>query len=116
MLTYLMLEPFVAWATGRCLCADRPSAHSRRRIGIVALLVVAACLIGARDANADYAYSKSITIDRTKVGATGAPATLSNFPMLYSVTDPDLRTTANGGKVTNASGYDIVFRAADGVT
>ncbi len=61
-------------------------------------------------------YRKSITIDHTKVGNSGAPTTLSNFPMLYSVTDTALKTTANGGHVTNSSGYDIIFRALDTTT
>lgn len=51
-----------------------------------------------------YAKYKVITIDHTKVGAS-----LTNYPMLFSVTDADLRTVANGGSVTNANGYDIVF-------
>lgn len=59
----------------------------------------------------NYNYRKSITIDSTKVSGTQ-----TNFPVLVSFTDPDLRTTANGGKVENASGYDIIFRALDGFT
>jgi len=38
---------------------------------------------------------------------TGGP--LTNFPLLFSSTDPALRTTANGGRVTNANGWDIIF-------
>jgi hypothetical protein len=34
---------------------------------------------------------------------------LSNFPLLVSITDSDLKTTGNGGHVTNSNGYDIVF-------
>jgi Concanavalin A-like lectin/glucanases superfamily/Domain of unknown function (DUF2341) len=39
---------------------------------------------------------------------------LPGFPLLVSLTDPDLRTVANGGKV--ATGKDLAFFAADGVT
>jgi hypothetical protein len=35
--------------------------------------------------------------------------TLSNFPVLISGTYAYLKTVANGGKVTNANGYDIIF-------
>jgi hypothetical protein len=61
-----------------------------------------------------FGYMKSITIDRTKVGVTGTAATtLSNFPLLINCTDANLATTAHGGHVTNANGYDIVFRSRD---
>ena len=53
-----------------------------------------------------YAYKKTITIDPNNVKGT---SNLINFPVLISVTDADLATTANGGYVENASGYDIVF-------
>ncbi len=33
----------------------------------------------------------------------------TNFPVLISLTLADLKTTANGGNVQNASGYDIIF-------
>jgi hypothetical protein len=51
-----------------------------------------------------YGYGRSITINGAQV--TGS---LTNFPVLVSVTLADLRTTANGGQVRNANGYDIVF-------
>ena len=53
-----------------------------------------------------YGFSKTITIDHNKVSGT---AVLQDFPVLISLTDTDLRTTANGGDVENANGYDIVF-------
>ncbi|MEQ8323202.1 MAG: DUF2341 domain-containing protein [Vicingaceae bacterium] len=52
------------------------------------------------------AYRKTITIDNTEVSGSTA---LTDFPVLISLTDNDLRTTANGGQVQNSSGYDIVF-------
>ncbi|MCK5161594.1 MAG: DUF2341 domain-containing protein, partial [Candidatus Aureabacteria bacterium] len=54
-------------------------------------------------------YYKVITIDYEKVDET-----LTNYPMLFSVTDTDLKTTANGGYVTNSSGYDIIFTDENG--
>ena len=54
-------------------------------------------------------YRKQITIDHTKVGATGAPH--SDFPVLVSLaSDADLSANAR------ADGFDILFTAADGVT
>jgi hypothetical protein len=62
----------------------------------------------------DFNYSKKITIDRSKVGVTGTSITaLSNYPMLYKVTDADLKTVGYGGHVQNSNGYDIMFRGLD---
>ncbi|HEY5139847.1 MAG TPA: hypothetical protein VIJ25_11105, partial [Methylococcales bacterium] len=55
--------------------------------------------------NTSYLYRKEITINSAKVPNTDQ----SNFPVLISLTDTALRAVANGGKVTNASGYDIIF-------
>ena len=52
-----------------------------------------------------YAYSRVITIDHTKVPNTDQ----TNFPLLVSLTDPLLANVANGGHVTSANGYDIIF-------
>ena len=59
-----------------------------------------------------YGFKKQLTIDNTKVGG----ATHTDFPVLVSFTDTDLRTTSNGGRVTNSSGYDIIFTDSDGST
>ena len=52
-----------------------------------------------------YAYSRSITISHAKVPNTDQ----TNFPVLISGVYSYLATTANGGQVQNANGYDIVF-------
>ena len=52
-----------------------------------------------------YTYARAITIDHTKVPNTDQ----TNFPFLFSTTDPLLATTANGGHVANSNGYDIIF-------
>jgi MYXO-CTERM domain-containing protein len=67
-------------------------------------------------AAAEFSYYKTISVDRTKVGTASAPTTLSNYPMLFSVTDSSLRTVANGGRVQNANGDDIIFRGIDATT
>ena len=65
----------------------------------------------------NFGYRQKITIDRTKVGVSGTSnTTLSNYPMLISVVDSNLATTTHGGHVTNANGYDIIFRGVDDST
>src|SRR5260221_838460 len=56
---------------------------------------------------------RKITINHLKV-AGGAD--LTNFPMLVSVTDVELKTVGNGGKVGRSDGTDILFTAGDGTT
>src|SRR5437870_867444 len=79
-------------------------------LGLLALL--AAGLAAAPEAQA-FDYRKPITIDHNKVGNSGAPTTLADYPFVYDVTDANLKTTGNGGRVTNANGWDIIFRAFD---
>jgi hypothetical protein len=55
--------------------------------------------------NSAYGYKKAITVDHTKVST----ANQSSFPMEVSFTDANLKTTGNGGRVTNSSGFDIIF-------
>jgi MSHA biogenesis protein MshQ len=56
---------------------------------------------------------KTITIDHNKVSGGSS---LTNFPMLFSVTDANLKTVGSGGSVGRTDGTDILFTAADGVT
>src|SRR6266852_2185273 len=63
--------------------------------------------------NSAWTNRKPITIDHTKVSGG---SDLTNFPMLFSVTDANLKTVANGGSVGKADGTDILFTASDGVT
>ena len=47
-------------------------------------------------------YYRTLTLDQ--------PASdLTDFPVLFSGTYTYLKTIANGGKVNNANGYDIIF-------
>src|ERR1700733_1628991 len=60
-----------------------------------------------------WSYRDAVTINAGKVaGGTS----LTNFPVLFSVTDPNLATTGQGGGVGNTNGSDILFTASDGVT
>ncbi|HVZ73505.1 MAG TPA: C25 family cysteine peptidase [Polyangia bacterium] len=101
----------IALATRRRRARPRRSGAAARAVGAAALLV--AILGGASTARAAYSYRKAITIDRTRIGATGAPTTLTNYPLLLDITDSALATT---GHVTNLNGYDISFQGADTTT
>ncbi|MCD6202192.1 MAG: DUF2341 domain-containing protein, partial [Bacteroidales bacterium] len=57
-----------------------------------------------------YGYQKTITMDADEVEGN---QDLLNFPVLISFTDPDLRSTSNGGHVRNNNGYDIAFTDAN---
>ena len=39
-----------------------------------------------------------------------------NFPVMIEFTDAKLKSTSNGGGVTNLSGFDIIFTQSDGST
>jgi hypothetical protein len=54
--------------------------------------------------DATYGYKKKITIDKTKVLED-----CTDFPVLISATDADLKVTGSGGHVQSANGYDIIF-------
>ena len=68
-------------------------------------LVPLVCLALFTRLEAAPAFRKTLTVNGGQV--SGGP--LADFPFLFSTTDPDLRTTANGGRVTNANGWDIIF-------
>lgn len=55
---------------------------------------------------------RTITIDHTKVGAADS----TDFPVLISGTYAYLKTTANGGSVEDANGYDVGFFSDSGLT
>ncbi|MEO1022465.1 MAG: DUF2341 domain-containing protein [Bacteroidota bacterium] len=58
-----------------------------------------------------YEYRKQYQVNGAQV--TGSH---SDFPVLFSVTNPDLRSTSNGGFVENVNGFDIAFTSDDGST
>ena len=57
-------------------------------------------------------FSRTITIDHTQCGSSDS----SSFPVLVSISDATLKTTANGGHVANTNGFDILFFADSGLT
>ncbi|MCH7774014.1 MAG: DUF2341 domain-containing protein, partial [Bacteroidetes bacterium] len=61
-----------------------------------------------KPSSSSWAYKKLITIDYTKVSAT-----LTDFPVLVSVTDVDLKDSDNGGPI-QPDGDDILFLKTDG--
>jgi RHS repeat-associated protein len=64
-------------------------------------------------ASSGYSYERTVTINHSQVQNTNQ----TNFPVLINTTDPLLATTANGGHVANANGYDIIFSAdPNGIT
>ena len=56
--------------------------------------------------NRGYAYRRSITIDNSKVNGS---TDLVYFPVFVSEHGTYLKTKANGGKIENNSGFDIIF-------
>lgn len=66
-------------------------------------IALSLCLF-SQDAMAAYGFYRTVTVDHTKCGSGNS----SNFPMLLSTTLASLKTTGNGGNVTNVNGYDIV--------
>ena len=63
--------------------------------------------------SSSWGFRKQITIDHTKVSGG---ADLTNFPMLFSVTDTDLKYTGSGGKVGKTDGTDMLFTSSNGTT
>lgn len=62
---------------------------------------------------AGYNYRKKYSIQSSQISGGLA---FTDFPVLISLTEPDLRYTVNGGGVENPSGFDIIFTADDGTT
>jgi hypothetical protein len=56
----------------------------------------------------NFQYCKKIVVDHTQVSGS-----LTRYPLLINITgDDDLKTVANGGRVQNSQGWDIVFRTS----
>src|SRR5580698_313890 len=87
--------------------SSRARQHMRLNVSarLGALFILAFALRGVGDAQNGYSYTRTITISHLKVPNSNR----TNFPMLFNTTDPLLETTANGGHVSNSSGYDIIF-------
>ena len=60
-----------------------------------------------------WTHRRVIDINYQRVASTTG---LTNFPMLFSVVDPNLKFTGSGGNVASSTGADILFTASDRVT
>lgn len=60
-----------------------------------------------------WGYRKQITVDPEKVSGS---SNLTDFPMLFKVTDLDLKHTAHGGKMGKIDATDLLFTSSDGST
>ncbi len=87
--------------------------------GLSVLLVGCAAFMCCSTAHANFGYRATITIKKALVGASGTAATTITdyaFPFQITATTTTFKTVANGGRVTCATGCDIVFRALDTTT
>ncbi len=82
-------------------------------VRVLGALPLLAMSLPATAGTATFSFRKPITIDFNQVSGSVNHA---DFPVLVSLSDPDLRTVGNGGRVQSPDGYDIVFTAADGTT
>src|SRR3989344_2529493 len=91
--------------------------HGTLVLGALSVLVIPAFIVKADSSDPwfdhDWVYRRALTISHTKVSGTSA---LTNFPVLVSVQNNDLKSVANGGKVAQNDGGDIVFVATNDVT
>ena len=53
-----------------------------------------------------YSYQRIITIDKDQISGR---SDFTDFPFLFSESATYLETVANGGKIQNSNGYDIIF-------
>lgn len=79
------------------------------RIGLT-ILVVSSVLYDGNAQLSGYSNSCDIVIDHNKVSGN---SNLSDFPMLYNVTIPNLKNEIYGGFVKSLEGYDIAFSNSD---
>src|ERR1700694_1577123 len=82
--------------------ANRPKFFSRKILLGVSLMLAVFPVSGWAQS---YSYTRAIIIDHNKVPNTDQ----NNFPVLVSGIYSYLATVANGGKVQNSSGYDIIL-------
>jgi len=83
---------------------------TNRGITIKSIFLLASLLLMTWNVQAQwlagYSFRRAIIVQPNQVPNS---ATLSDFPMLIDITGTYLLTTGNGGDITNANGYDIVF-------
>lgn len=69
-------------------------------------LQLALCLALASSAWGAFGFQRTLTVTNN---ATLLPSTQTNFTVPVVLSDPTLKTVANGGHVQNSSGFDICF-------
>lgn len=62
---------------------------------------------------AEYKFRKQIELKSSELPQN---ETLHKFPVMISISDADLKSVSNGGKVTSDAGNDFRFTKADGIT
>jgi Concanavalin A-like lectin/glucanases superfamily/Domain of unknown function (DUF2341) len=62
---------------------------------------------------AEYKFRKQVSINPSMLPEK---ETLAKFPIMVTVSDPDLKSVSNGGKVLSEQGNDFRFTKGDGVT
>ncbi|MBK6825704.1 MAG: DUF2341 domain-containing protein [Chitinophagaceae bacterium] len=76
---------------------------------LIKILMLYCCLLFVSQLSAQpygYKYVKELLIQESQIPDG---ASLSDFPVLVQLNDPQLRSVANGGHIENSSGYDILF-------
>ncbi|MBL0047142.1 MAG: DUF2341 domain-containing protein [Bacteroidetes bacterium] len=58
-----------------------------------------------------YSFYKKLSVQESQITVNNN--SLSGFPVLVRITDADLKSVANGGRVQSNNGYDIVYTASD---
>ena len=91
--------------------------YNRFFIALWAIIGLIVLFFDCKAQPAGYAYGKRITISSAEVSGGSS---LTSFPVMIrfqgATADNDLRTTANGGHVESATGYDIVFTSDEAGT
>ncbi len=95
-----------AATTGTDTASADYSANISRQVIVVASLAPSS----GGDCEDTFAYRKMITIDHSKVSGT---SDLVDFPVAVRLTGTDFQEIEDN---TRSDGYDIVFRASDGIT
>jgi RHS repeat-associated protein len=116
--TWTISPPGAGTISATGLYTAPATVSSPQTISIIATSQAATGSLGAamislsppRCASSGYSYQRAIVIDHTKIPNTDQ----SDFPFLFNTTDPTLKTTANGGHVSNSSGDDIIFSTDPG--
>lgn len=88
--------------------------HIKKRLfGLLLFLLIGMASEALIAQVSGYTYRIKAQVNASQVSGASS---LTNFPVLVSLTNNDLRSTGNGGRVQNVNGYDIIFTAANGST